>query len=196
MLFGMDNNMAHAKKRDAAKTRGDEPLVPRLLASSVLGRMLQHKSEMYVTTVHVCQFVATISGLILTASLGYAATEQFAFRAPLVKLGVLTIIGSSLLTIIFALNRIEPNLRKDRDSNSFDYGSSIESIDTPSYVHIIKRTIADRNKVVEAYGFELHKRDRNILQRYRMIKSTILVFLIGIFVGGGMIIVSTFLASF
>ncbi len=174
--------MAHAKKRDAN--------------ISSLGWMLHHKSEMYVTTVNVCQFVATISGLILTASLGYATTEQFALRAPLVKLGVLAIIGSSLLTIIFSLITIEPNLKKDRDSNSFDYGSSIENIGTPRYVYTIKRTLADRDKVVEAYGFELHKLDRNILQRYRMIKSTILVFLIGIFVGGGMIIVSTFLASF
>ncbi len=187
--------MARTKKKAATRKGREEPLVPRLLASSVLGRMLQHKSEVYVTTVHVCQFVATISGLILTAGLGYATTEQFMLRDPLVKLGVLAIIGSSLLTIIFSLVTIEPNLKKDRDANSFDYGSSIEDIDTPRYVDTIKRTLADRDRVIEAYGFELHKLDRSILSRYRMIKSTILIFLIGIFLGGGMIIVSTFLAS-
>lgn len=172
----------------------DEPLVPRLLAGAVLGDMLNHKTKVYLTTIQLCQFVATISGLILTASLGFASSEAFLTRDPLVKLGMLTIIGSTLLTIIFALITIEPNLKKDRDSNSFDYGSSIEEIDTARYVDILKRTVEDKNKIIETYGFELHKLDRSILSRYKMIKSTILIFLVGIFLGGGMIIVSTFVA--
>lgn len=182
-------------RNTSGSKRPDEPLVPRILVSSVLGNMLSHKTEVYLASIDLCQFVATISGLILTASLGFASTEAFITSSPLVKLGMLTIIGSSLLTIIFALITIEPNLKKDRDSNSFDYGSSIENIDTAHYVDVLKRTVADRNKIIETYGFELHKLDLHILSRYRMIKSTILIFLIGLFLGGVMIIISTFLAS-
>lgn len=187
--------MARKPKKAVTRKGKKEPLVPRLLAGFVLGNMLEHKTEIYLTTIQLCQFIATISGLILTASLGFASSDAFLTREPLVKLGILTIIVSSLLTIVFALIIIEPNLKKDRDSNSFDYGSSIENIGTQKYVDILKRTVADRNRIIETYGFEMHKLDRSILSRYRMIKSTILIFLIGIFLGGGMIIVSTILAS-
>ena len=45
--------------------------------------------------------------------------------------------------------------------------------------------------MVESYGHELHKLDKIILRRFKIIKSAISMFILGIFIGGMAIIIST-----
>jgi len=174
------------------KQRLGDPGSP-LMVEDVLGDMIKHKTEIFISTIELTQFVATISGIILTLSLGEVLAKNFASLPTIVKLGIFTIIASSLMTIVFSLLIIEPRLKIDRDANTFDYGSKLSSISREQYIKTIENTLSSEKRIIDTYGHELHKLDMTILHRHKMLKSTIIIFLAGLGFGGVLIVLSTFM---
>src|SRR3989338_6888953 len=162
-----------------------------LRESAFLADVLKLKMEEYVLSVNISHFIATISGIILTLSLGKMVTSGFAAEEPLVKLGIASIVVSSLVTILLMLLTVEPAIKKDRDSNTFDYGTKLAELSLKDYISTIKRNIEKRQNMIDSYGHELHKLDNVILRRFKMIKSAISIFIFGIFLGGMLILIST-----
>ena len=162
-----------------------------LRQSAFLMDMLKLKIEEYLLTVNVSHFIATISGIILTLSLGKVATGGFTGEEPLIKLGIMSIVVSSLVTIVVTLFTVVPAFKKDRDSNTFDYGTKLTEISTKQYIETILRNLEKKENMINSYGHELHKLDTIILHRFKMIKSAISMFIFGISLGGMLIIIST-----
>jgi len=162
-----------------------------LKESAFLADILKLKMEEYVLSVNISHFIATISGIILTLSLGKMATGGFVAEDPLVKLGIASIVVSSLVTILLTLLAVEPAIKKDRDSNTFDYGTKLAELSPKDYINSIRRNIEKRENMINSYGHELHKLDNAILHRFKMIRSAISMFIFGIFFGGMLILIST-----
>ena len=162
-----------------------------LRQNSFLRDILKLKIEEYVLSVNIAHFIATISGIVLTLSLGKMITSGFASEDPLVKLGVASIVVSSLVTILVTLLTMEPAIKKDRDSNTFDYGTKLTELSIGDYLKTLMKTLQKKESMLDSYGHELHKLDIVILHRFKMIKSAISMFIVGIFLGGMLIIIST-----
>ena len=159
--------------------------------SSFLRDMLKLKIDEYLLTVNVAHFIATISGIVLTLSLGKVATGSFATEDPLIKLGIMSVVVASLVTIVVTLLSVEPTFKKDRDSNTFDYGTKLSELSTEKYIKTIFNNIEKKQNMINSYGHELHKLDTIILRRFKMIKSAISMFIFGISLVGMLIIIST-----
>jgi hypothetical protein len=86
---------------------------------------------------------------------------------------------------------VEPAFKKDRDTNTFDYGTKLAELSTAQYIDTIKKNLEKKDNMINSYGHELHKLDKIILHRFKMIKSAISMFIFGIFLGGMSIIIST-----
>lgn len=175
-----------AKKRDTGLPR-------KLLVHGVLSDMMNHKTHLYITTVELAKFIATISGIILTVSLGKMATEGFLDSNPLIKVGVLTVVGFSLLSICMSLLVIEPNVFKDHDANAFDYGTKISEITEKDYFKSLKKTVENKEKILQTYSNELYSLDTIIVHRFKNIRAISYIFLLGIGVGGLLIIFASLL---
>jgi len=169
----------------------DKNLSDTVRQSIFLTDMLKLKIEEYKITVNVSHFIATVSGVILTLSLAKMTTSAFLNDDPLIKLGVISIVAASLVTIILALYTVEPAFKKDRDTNTFDYGTKLTELSTKQYIDTILKNLDKKDNMINSYGHELHKLDKIILHRFKMIKSAISMFIFGIFLGGMSIIIST-----
>lgn len=169
----------------------DKSLAHTVRESIFLADMLKLKIEEYNITINVSHFVATISGVILTLSLAKMTTVAFMGENPLVKLGIVSIVASSLVTILLTLFTVEPAFKKDRDTNTFDYGTKLTELSTKQYIETIKKNLEKKDNMIDSYGHELHKLDTIILHRSKMIKSAISMFIVGLFLGGMSIIIST-----
>jgi hypothetical protein len=163
------------------------------MTPSVLSDLLKTKVALFMHTGKLSEFLATISGILLTVTLGMMTTETFSSLPPIVKLGILTIVGSSLLTICMCLLIIEPDIEKNRDSNSFDYGVKLSDLTREKYIEIIRNTVGNPEKIIDTYGHELHRLDTDILRRFKAIKVISYMFLTGIVVGGATIVVASLL---
>jgi len=164
-----------------------------LRETSFLGDALKLKMEKYLLTVNISHFIATISGVVLTVSLGKMTTSEFTTLPPIVKFGIVSIVAASLATIVVTLLTVEPVFKKDRDSNTFDYGTKLTELSRKDYIETIRKNLEKKENMISSYGHELHKLDMTILHRFKMIKSAIAMFLVGIILGGMLIIVSTFI---
>jgi len=173
------------------KGLSEKSLEHTLRESAFLMDMLKLKIQEYHITINVAHFIATISGVILSLSLAKVASGSFATEDPLVKLGIISIVATSLVTIIITLFTVEPSLKKDRDSNTFDYGTKFTEISTKQYIDSIIKNLESKENMISSYGHELHKLDKLILHRFKMIKSAISIFVFGIFTGAMLIIIST-----
>lgn len=168
-----------------------EEIAHTLRESVFLNNIVKLKIEEYLMTISVAHFIATISGVVLTLSLGKMVLPSFAGEEPLVKFGIVCIVAASLVTIILTLFTVEPAFKKDRDTNTFDYGTKLDEISTKQYIDTIHKNLESKKNMVESYGHELHKLDKIILRRFKIIKSAISMFIFGIFIGGMSIIIST-----
>src|SRR3989344_3356449 len=119
-----------------------------------LADILKLKMEEYTLSVNIYHFIATISGIILTLSLGKMATSGFTAEEPLIKLGIASIVVSSLVTILLMLLTVEPAIKKDRDSNTFDYGTRLTELSVKDYIVTIKRNIEKSENMINSYGHE------------------------------------------
>jgi hypothetical protein len=169
----------------------DKNLSHTVRESIFLADMLKLKIEEYNITVNVSHFVATVSGVILTISLAKMTTVAFMGENPLVKFGVVSIVAASLVTMILLLFTVEPAFKKDRDTNTFDYGTKLAELSTTQYIETIMKNLERKDNMINSYGHELHKLDKVILHRFKMIKSAISMFILGLFLGGMSIIIST-----
>ena len=173
------------------KVSSDNKVSSTIRESIFLADMLKLKLEEYNITVNVSHFVATVSGVILTLSLAKMTTESFLNDDPLIKLGVISIVAASLVAIILLLFTVEPAFKKDRDAITFDYGTKLTELSTKQYIDTIMKNLEKKDNMINSYGHELHKLDKIILHRFKMIKSAISMFILGIFLGGMSIIIST-----
>lgn len=165
----------------------------KLLVHQFLSDMLYHRTHLYGTTVELAKFIATISGILLTVSLGKMTTAGFLESDPLIKVGVLTVVGFSLLSICMSLLVIEPNIIQDNYANPFDYGTKISEIDGTQYLTSLKRTISNKEKTVDTYGNQFFSLDKIIHTRFKNIRFISYTFLAGIACGGFLIVLSSLL---
>ena len=112
--------------------------------SVFLNNIVKLKIEEYLMTLSVAHFIATISGVVLTLSLGKMILPSFAGEEPLVKFGVVCIVAASLVTIILTLFTVEPAFKKDRDTNTFDYGTKLDEISTKQYIQTIYKNLESK----------------------------------------------------
>ncbi len=154
---------------------------------------LDHKTELYVQTIELSRFITTISGIVLTLALGRMTIDSFFSANPFIKLGVFVIVGSSLFTICMSLLIIEPNIKKDRDANTFDEGKSFMRLTKKEYLAKMKKTASTKKGLLDAYAREFHKIDHIILKRFQQLRRVTYLFLFGLLLGGFLIIWSSWI---
>ena len=186
----LNNNISYFKMVEKKRSL-DNKLSTAFRRSAFLGDILRLKMEEYHRTISISHFIATISGVILTLSLGKMALSSFLTEAPMVKLGVISIVGSSMITIILTLFTVGPTFKKNIDSNTFDYGTKLSDLTREEYIDSIVQNLNKEENMINSYGHELHRLDTIILHRFKMIKSSIYLFIFGLFLGGMLIIIST-----
>jgi hypothetical protein len=175
------------------KKEGD--LGNRLLSSGILHDFIEQNHNVEDQTISICQYVATISGIILTVSLSSMISNVFVTYDALIKFALVTLIGSSLFSIVFSLIVVEPSLIKEKSSH-FHITLEInnkERYSEKDYYTVLKNILDNEDYAIRSYSTRLKRMIEENTRRTMMLRFSITTLLIGLSIAGFLIVLSSFL---
>lgn len=150
----------------------NEPLIPRLLASNALRANLSKHMVLNQMADQKASMIMTGASLVITITLTQAD-----------RLGLATVcllLATGLLAILFSIFAIIPPLHATGATNLF-YFRSFAELEEEEFVARFKETIADKEKLYDAYLHEIYYLGRHRLTRkYGLIRNGLWSLLIGL----------------
>ncbi len=157
---------------DAGSPPTEEPFLPRLLASNALRANLSKHMMLNKMADSKASMILTASSLIITITL----TQH----NQLDLLTILILAGSGILAILFSILAIIPPLHASGVTNLF-YFRSYAELSEEEFSRQFRETIADKEKLYDAYIHELYFLGRHRLTRkYRLIRNGLWSILAGL----------------
>jgi hypothetical protein len=154
------------------KEKAEEPILPRLLASNALRANLTKHMTLNQMADHKASMIMTAASLILTISV-----TQFD-KLDLPTFTVLMITGA--LAILFSIFAIIPVLHVKGVLNLF-YFRSFSQVSEEEFKAAFKETIADRDKLYDAYLKEIYYLGKHRLtSKYMWIRNGLWSLLVGL----------------
>lgn len=151
---------------------GDEPLIPRLLASNALRANLTKHMTLNQMADTKASMILTAASLVITITL-----TQFR-QLDLLTSGLL--LATGLLAIVFSIFAIIPPLQAKGRINLF-YFRSFAELEEEEFIARFKATIADRERLYDAYLHELYYLGKHRLTRkYALIRNGLWTLLVGL----------------
>jgi len=153
-------------------TPTEEPLIPRLLASNALRANLSKHMTLNQMADSKAAMILTAASLITTVSL-----TQFN-ALPLIT--VLVLITTGILAVICSILAIIPPLHASGQVNLFYFRSFVE-LDEEEFINEFKATIADKERLYQAYLHEIYYLGKHRLTRkYRLVRNGLWILLGGL----------------
>lgn len=141
----------------------EEPLLPRLLASNALRANLGKHMTLNQMADSKAAMILTAASLITTVAL----TQFRSLPLPT----VLILIATGLVAVIFSILAIIPPLHASGKVNLFYFRSFVE-LDENEFIARFRETLADRDKLYEAYLHEIYFLGKHRLTRkYRLVRN-------------------------
>ncbi|MFO7576289.1 MAG: DUF5706 domain-containing protein [Pelovirga sp.] len=151
---------------------GEEPFLPRLLATNALGANLAKHMDLNRMADSKASMIMTASSLVITITL-----TQYD------KLELLTIMllaCSGLLAVVFSILAIIPPLHVSDRTNLFYFRSFVE-LSEEEFKQQFQAAIADRDKLYDAYLHEIYYLGKHRLTRkYALIRNGLWTLLVGL----------------
>ena len=150
----------------------EEPILPRLLASNALRANLSKHMSLNQMADQKASMIMTASSLIITIAL----TQFERLGAPT----FLILLATGALSILFSIFAIIPALHVKGFLNLF-YFRSFSKVSEEEFLKAFKETIADRDKLYDAYMREIYFLGRHRLTRkYALIRNGLWTLLLGL----------------
>jgi sensor histidine kinase YesM len=151
---------------------------------SFLGDILRNHMELLRLADSKANMLLVASSLVLTLSLQYLLKEGPLFY------GFLVITFSTLTAATLALFVIIPRGHTPEGTNLMYFRSFLE-LDEENYIYALKKTISDRERMVEEYGREIYKLgEKTLYIKYRSLKFALAIFLGGFLLGAAIVVFS------
>lgn len=159
----------------------EEPILPRLLASNALRANLTKHMTLSQMADHKASMILTASSLIITIAMTQHGKLDLATFVLLLVTG-----GWAIVCSIFA---ITPVLHVKGVLNLF-YFRSFSQISEEEFISEFKQTIADRDKLYEAYLREIYYLGKyRLTYKYRLIRNGLWGLLCGL-LGSALLIIA------
>ncbi len=123
----------------------EEPLIPRLLASNALRANLSKHMTLNQMADTKASMIMTAASLVITITLAQFQTLSL--------VTILLLLATGILAIIFSIFAIIPPLHAKGRTNLF-YFRSFAEIGEEEFIASFKQTIADRDKLYDAYHID------------------------------------------
>ena len=149
-----------------------EPLIPRLLASNALRANLSKHMVLNQMADQKASMIMTGASLVITITLTQAD------RLGLATVGLL--LATGILAILFSIFAIIPPLHATGATNLF-YFRSFAELEEEEFIASFKQTIADKEKLYDAYLHEIYYLGKHRLTRkYGLIRNGLWSLLLGL----------------
>jgi hypothetical protein len=150
----------------------EEPIIPRLLASNALRANLSKHMTLNKMADSKASMIMTAASLVITITLTQYDKLQLST--------VLLLASSGIIAVIFSILAIIPPLHVSDHTNLF-YFRSFAEISEEEYISRFKATIADKDKLYEAYLHEIYYLGTHRLTRkYGLIRNGLWTLLFGL----------------
>ncbi|MDX2481291.1 MAG: DUF5706 domain-containing protein [Desulfuromusa sp.] len=150
----------------------EEPLIPRLLATNALRANLSKHMDLNKMADSKASMIMTASSLVITITL----TQYDKLVLPT----ALLLAGSGILAVLFSILAIIPPMHVSDRTNLF-YFRSFSDLSEDEFKSQFLATIADREKLYDAYLHEIYYLGKHRLTRkYRLIRNGLWSLLIGL----------------